>query len=226
MKKTAVFSDFFKNGFSNLDVFSKISAYNVMVCLLFTLAVAVFIFFIYKVSFRGVVYSYTFNLSLIIMCLLTALIILTISSNVVLSLGMVGALSVVRFRTAVKDPMDIAFMFWSMTAGIASGAGIYSVSILGSLFTGLVVLIASKYEIKEKKYMFIIHYSEDATDEVKLMLDKVKCVMKSKTITRDGIEMAVEVKVNNNNTAFVNKVSEIKGVKDAALVSYNGDYAD
>lgn len=226
MDKYLNFNDIFKKGFLKVDMFEKIPASQVLLCMTMTLVVAIFIFYIYKYTFRGVVYSYTFNVSLVIMCLLTALIILTISSNVVLSLGMVGALSIVRFRTALKDPMDIMFMFWAISIGIASGAGIYSVSIVGSLFTGVVILIMANHKVKERKYMLIIHFNDEAYDKVRVILQKLKYILKSKTITKNMVEMTVEVKVKGANTAFVNELSEISGVVDASLVTYNGDYAD
>jgi uncharacterized membrane protein YhiD involved in acid resistance len=140
---------------------------------------------------------------------------------------MVGALSIVRFRTALKDPMDIVFMFWAIAAGIASGAGVYTVSIVGSLFTGIVLIVMtrSKNGDKNKGYMLIIQYSEIASDKVKKVLSKVKHELKSKTITQGSIELTVEVKIKGDNTAFVTELSEIEGVLNASLVSYNGDYA-
>lgn len=219
------FQDIIKKSILNIDMSQKISPVNVFICLLMTLAVALFIFFIYKLTFRGVAYSYTFNVSLIPMCLITALIILTISSNVVLSLGMVGALSIVRFRTAIKDPMDIVFMFWSISVGIASGAGIYTVSVIGSLFIGVTIFFATRYKYKGKRFILIIHYKDEANDEVKKTLAKLKYDIKSKTITPNSIELTVEVKIKGDNTALVNRFSKIPGVIDASLVSYNGDYA-
>jgi hypothetical protein len=226
MDKALSFTDVLKKSFLNLDAFQKISFIDVAICMLVALAVALFIFFIYKYTFRGVVYSYTYNMSLVLMCVLTALIILTISSNVVISLGMVGALSIIRFRTALKDPMDIVFMFWAIVAGLSTGAGIYSVSILGSIFAGAILIVMSKHRIRVKKYMLIIHYSDEAMDEVNYILGRIKHILKSKTIIKGVIEINVEVNIKGENTSFVNQLSQIQGVADASLVSYNGDYAE
>ncbi len=160
------------------------------------------------------------------MSLLTSLIVLTISSNVALSLGMVGALSIVRFRTAIKDPMDVMYMFWAITVGIACGAKIYSVAILGSLLVGLAIKLLTNYKVKNNTYMFIIHYEEKINEKLIVTLQEVQYFIKSKSITRGVTEMALEVKVKNNNTAFVNEISEMEGVIDASLVRYNGDYAE
>ncbi|MBC8061239.1 MAG: DUF4956 domain-containing protein [Clostridiaceae bacterium] len=226
MDKSLNFQDILKKGFSNLDTFQKIPTSEVMICLVFTLIAGLFIFFIYKYTFKGVVYSYAYNVSLLMMCMLTSLIVLTISSNVALSLGMVGALSIVRFRTALKDPMDIMFMFWAITVGIASGAKVYSVSIFGSLFVGLIILIMTNYKIKSRTYMLIIHFEEEAKDNVKIILEGMKYVTKGKTVAKGITELSVEVKVKSNNSSFVNEISQIPGVMDASLISYNGDYAE
>ncbi|EJO5347338.1 DUF4956 domain-containing protein [Clostridium botulinum] len=226
MNKSLTFQDIFKKSFTKVDYFGKIPVSQVVLCLIITLIAAAFIFYIYKDTFRGVVYSYSYNISLVIMSLLTSLIVLTISSNVALSLGMVGALSIVRFRTAIKDPMDVMYMFWSITVGIACGAKIYSIAILGSFFVGLVIKILTNYKIKNNTYMFIIHYEERVSEKLAIALDKVQYFIKSKSITRGVTEMAIEVKVKNNNIVFVNEISEMEGVIDASLVTYNGDYAE
>jgi uncharacterized membrane protein YhiD involved in acid resistance len=226
MNKTLNFSDIIRKNILNLDAFQKISPAEVLTCVIFTLIAAIFIFLIYKYTFRGVIYNYTFNLALVPMCVVTALVILTISSNVVLSLGMVGALSIVRFRTALKDPMDIVYMFWALGAGIASGAGIYSVSLLGSLLVGIILLVMSRYKLKDKKFMLILHYTEHANDGVKRILGKISYNLKAKTITKDVTELSAEVKVKGDNTAFLSELSGVQGVIDASLVSYNGDYAE
>lgn len=219
------FNDLIKKSFLKLDVFAKISIFDVFIVVLLTLMVGMFIFYIYKKTFRGVVYSYTFNAALVMMSIITALIIMTISSNVILSLGMVGALSIVRFRTALKDPMDIVFMFWAIAAGIASGAGIFPISIVGSLLVGGILLGLSKIKPQDEVFLLIIHYEESANDEVKRILNKVSYVLKAKTVTSENTELTVEIKIRDNNTAIVNDISTISGVRDAVLVSYNGEYA-
>jgi len=219
------FNDIIKKSIGKLDIFNKVSSFDIFFNMILTLILALFVFYVYRVCFRGVVYSYNYNLSLVIMSLITAFIIMAISSNVVLSLGMVGALSIVRFRTALKDPMDIVFMFWAIGVGITSGAGLYPIAIIGSLFVGLILLVFSKFKIKSPIYIFVIHYDEKANDDVKVILNRLKTSLKSKTVSNHQIELTVEIRVKGDNTSFVNEISAIEGVKDAVLVGYNGEYA-
>ena len=225
MGDTLNFNDIIKKSIYKLEMFGKVSSYDVVFGLLMALILGLFIFYIYKVTFKGVVYNYNYNISLVLMCLITSLVIMTISSNVVLSLGMVGALSIVRYRTAIKEPMDIVYMFWAIAVGITTGAGIFPIAIIGSIFTGVVVLVLSKFRVKDATYILIIHYSQTANDEVKQRLSKIKYTMKSKTVSKGNVELNVEVKIKDDNTTIVNEISEIEGVSDAILVGYNGEYA-
>ncbi|OXM86712.1 DUF4956 domain-containing protein [Paenibacillus rigui] len=193
--------------------------------MLIAILIGLFIYYVYKKTFRGVVYSHSYNITFVLMTMMTTLIIMTISSNVVLSLGMVGALSIVRFRTAIKDPIDIVFMFWSITAGIATGAGMYPIAIVGSLVMGATVYLLSKKTTKDSAYLLVIHYTEEANDGVKYHINKLHGVLKSKTVRKERIEVTVEIKLKNDNTVFVNEISALAGVNDVVLVSYNGDYA-
>ncbi|WP_438446940.1 DUF4956 domain-containing protein [Gorillibacterium sp. sgz5001074] len=225
MDDVFTFKDIFKKSVLKLESFANISYIDVAIGLLISLLIGLFIFYIYKKTFRGVVYSYNFNTTFVLMTMITALVIMTISTNVVLSLGMVGALSIVRFRTAIKDPLDVVFMFWSIAAGIATGAGVYPISIVGSLLIGATLLILSRRKVKDSAYLLIVHYHDSATDGVKYQLNKLVHKLKSKTVRKDQIELTVEVKLKNDNTAFVSEISALEGVRDAVLVSYNGDYA-
>ncbi len=193
--------------------------------LFIALLLGLFIFFIYKKCFRGVVYNYSFNLTLVLMAMITALIILTISTNIILSLGMVGALSIVRFRTAVKDPMDIAFTFWAISAGIATGAKIYPIAVFGSLIIGLTVFLLARYKVKGQAYLLIVHYTEKGDYAVNYHITRLKHTLKSKTIREDHTELVVEMKIKDDNTDFVKELAVIEGVNDVSLVSYTGDYA-
>jgi uncharacterized membrane protein YhiD involved in acid resistance len=159
------------------------------------------------------------------MTMITALIIMTISTNIVLSLGMVGALSIVRFRTAVKDPLDIVYMFWSISAGIATGAKLYPVALIGSLTVGLALLWLSRRKVREQPYLLIIRHSEIAIADVRSQLRKLNYTLKSKTVRKDYIEMTIEIRLRDDNTAFVNVLSAIEGVNDVSLINYTGDYA-
>lgn len=225
MDKALSFNDVFKKSVLKLGSLENISSLDIVLGLFIALLIGIFIFYIYRTTFRGVVYSYNYNVSLVLMCLITAIIIMTVSSNVVLSLGMVGALSIVRFRTALKDPMDIVYMFWAIGTGITVGAGMYPIAIIGALFVGIVLIVFGKYKLKDTSYIFVIHYEERANDDVKMKLNRLKYSLKSKTVSNGNIELTVEIKLKDDNTAFVNEISEIDGVRDAVLVGYNGEYA-
>ncbi|MDF2680019.1 MAG: hypothetical protein K0R47_1209 [Brevibacillus sp.] len=225
MDQTINFQDIVKKSVLKMEQFASISVLDTVIGLILSGAIGLFIYYIYKKSFRGVVYSHTFNITLVVMAMLTSLIIMTISTNIVLSLGMVGALSIVRFRTAIKDPLDIVFMFWSIAVGIATGAGAYPVSIIGSIIVAATILLLTRKQLKDMAYLLVIHYRDNASDEVRYQLNKLKYALKSKTINKDVIELIVEIKLRDDNTAFVQDISAIEGVKDVSLVSYNGDYA-
>ncbi|KHF32012.1 hypothetical protein CM49_05784 [Paenibacillus sp. P1XP2] len=170
-------------------------------------------------------YSYNYNVSFVLMTMITTLIIMTISTNIVLSLGMVGALSIVRFRTAVKDPLDIVYMFWSIAAGIACGAKVYPAALIGSAVFGIVLIWLARKKVKEMPYLLIIRHTEAAADEVRVHLRKLAGTLKSKTVRKEYTEITYEVRIRDDNTAFVNEISAVKGVQDASLINYTGDYA-
>lgn len=222
---TLNFQDIIKKSILDLPNFAEMSMVNIILALFISLAVALFIFYIYKLTFQGVVYSHTFNTSLVLLCLITAMIIMTVSSNIVLSLGMVGALSIVRFRTAIKDPRDVVFMFWAISAGISSGAGIYSVAVGGSLFVGIVVIIMSRAKFNVPIYLLIVKYEEAAKQDVMYILSKLNYVLKSKTVVKGKTEMTVELRKTGDNTSYVDYLTSVEGVESAILVKYNGDYA-
>jgi uncharacterized membrane protein YhiD involved in acid resistance len=208
-----------------MEAFTSIGIIDILLSLLVSLVLGLFIYWVYKKTFMGVVYSHNFNITLVLMTLITSIIIMTISTNVVLSLGMVGALSIVRFRTAIKDPLDIVFMFWAISVGIASGAKIYSVSIIGSLFVGIVIFVLTRKKMAGNTYLLVIRYDVKAYYEIKQQLKKLKHVVKSKIVRQDITELTLEIKLKVDNTAFINGLSEIDGVEDVSLVHYNGDYA-
>ncbi|CAH0119450.1 hypothetical protein PAE9249_01953 [Paenibacillus sp. CECT 9249] len=222
---TLNFSDFLKKSVLQLEAFNKVSWVDIFWGLLSSFLIGMFIYWVYKKCFRGVVYSHNYNITFVLMTMITTLIIMTISSNIVLSLGMVGALSIVRFRTAVKDPMDIVYMFWAISVGIANGAHIYPISVVGSLGVGIVIYWLSRRKVKDNPYLLILKYEESAQDEVLVRLRKLQYVLKSKTVNKHLTEMTVETRLRDDNTAFVNELSNITGVRDVMLVSYNGDYA-
>lgn len=219
------FQEIFSSNF--IDSVNAMSVVDMSLALALAFADGLFIFFIYKKTFSGVMYSASFGISLIAMTMITALVILAISSNVVLSLGMVGALSIVRFRTAVKDPMDIVFLFWSIAAGIVLAAGLLLLAVAGSIFIGIVLLIFSEKKTFDRPYILVIHCVDSDSEERSLKLVEEmagKVSLKSKTVTPGSIELNYEVRLRDGNTDFVNRLAEMDGVTSTVMVSYNGDY--
>ena len=225
MQDTMNFTDILKNSVINSDSFGNISTVDIVIGLVISYFIGMFIYYVYKYTFKGVVYSFTFNYSLVLMTMITTLVVMTISSNIVLSLGMVGALSIVRFRTAVKDPLDIVFMFWAITTGITIGAGIYTLSFIGAILIGVAILSMNLYHNKFKTFILIVNYEEEAYAGIKTVLNRFPYSVKSKSIKNGKIELTAELKLKTSNTTFVEEISSIEGVSDAVLVNYNGEYA-
>lgn len=219
------FSDVFKSSFlSNINSFSTL---DVLLALGLSFVLGLFIFLIYKKTYQGVMYSDSFGVSLIAMSMITSLVIIAVTSNVVLSLGMVGALSIVRFRTAIKEPMDIAFLFWAIAVGIVLGAGLLPLAIIGSVIIGIIIVIFSTRKIGDTPYILVVNCENEETENTANTLIKEeakKSVLKSKAVNKLGIELTYEIRIKDDNTGFVNKVSACEGVTNAVLVSYNGEY--
>ena len=218
------FQDIFKSSF--LENVTAVSLLDMAIALALAFAVGVFIFFVYKKTYKGGMYSSTFGVTLIALTIIATLVILAVTSNVVLSLGMVGALSIVRFRSAIKDSLDIAFLFWAIGAGIVLAAGLIPLGVIGSLLIGAVLLLFVNHKSNDQPYMAVIGLSAQAEDTVLETLAKgtKKQVVKTKSISPEGIELTVEVRLQENSTAFMNSLAAIPGVSRATLVSYNGDY--
>lgn len=218
------FNDIFKSNF--LDSVQSFSLLDTALALVVALALGLFIFLIYKKTFQGVLYSSTFGVSLVGLTLVTTLVILAVTSNVVLSLGMVGALSIVRFRTAIKDPLDIVYLFWALAAGIVTGAGQFPMAIVGSAVIGVVLLLFVNRRVNDHPYLLIVTCADDrAESEAFAALGSQKRVVKSKTVSADGIEVTTELRLPDAGTTdFVNRVAAVPGVRSAVLVSYNGSY--
>ena len=219
------FSDIFKSSFlANINTFSVL---DVVLALGLSFVLGLFIFIIYKKTYSGVMYSDSFGVTLIAMAMITSLVIIAVSSNVVLSLGMVGALSIVRFRTAIKEPMDIAFLFWSIGVGIVLGAGLIPLAVIGSVLIGVIVVIFSTRKIGDIPYILVLHcQNAEAESKAKasVSVDAKKSVLKSKSVTSAGIELTYEVRLKKDDTDFINKLSDLEGITNAVLVSYNGEY--
>ena len=205
-----------------------ISVQSILLSLITAFMISVFIIWIYKKTYTGVVYSKSFSLSILMLALVTTLIIQTISSNIALSLGMVGALSIVRFRTAVKEPIDTGFMFWAITAGIMAGANLYLASIIGSLMLGILYYICYMMGLKmNSKYLVIVKYDDNAEEDIKNILSKLKKYkLKSKSKSKNNVEITFEVELNDNTQKLVDKISKIDGVQNCSLISYQNDFGD
>ena len=211
-----VLSDLFTINFNPL---------RVVISLALALVIGLYIFFIYKKSFSGVMYSRNFNVSLILITLVTTLVLMLISTNITLALGMVGALSIVRFRTAIKDPIDTAFIFWAVGEGLALGVGFFDAAIIGGVVIGIFVLLLSAFKVRSAMpYLLVLHYSEAANGPIKQMIKQLPGArIRSKTAQRDGIELTLELRLRDNETGFVEKFLRVDGVYDASLISYQGD---
>ena len=212
--------------FSISDLFSgTLNPIRVVLTLLIALGVGGFLFLIYKKTFMGVVYSRSFNISLILLTMVSALVLMLISSNLTLSLGMVGARSIVRCRTAIKDPIDTVFMFWAVGEGLALGAGFVDVGLIGALVIGVIMLvIGSARSNGTQPYLLILHYDERASQQIKSLVKQLpKAHVKSKTVQRDNMELTIELRVHESETDFVDKFLRVPGVYDATLVAHQGD---
>lgn len=219
------FQDIFKSNF--LENSSSVSIIDMVIGIILAFGIGVLIFFIYKKTYAGVMYSESFGVSLIAMTMITTVVIMAVTSNVVLSLGMVGALSIVRFRTAIKEPVDIAFLFWSIAVGIVLAAGMIPLAVFGSIMIGIVLLIFCNKKTHAHPYIMVVRcMNKKAEDSVKKFLDNQveKCVLKSKTVTKGMIEVNYEIRLKKDNTDFVNQVANMNQVESAVMVSYNGDY--
>ena len=211
------------NEFMNpANAYQSLTVDRVCLSLIVTFAITLFIFYMYRKTFKGVIYTRNFNIGLVLTGLVVTLVTLPISSNIALSLGMVGALSIVRFRTAIKDPADIVFTFWAITVGIISGAGLYMIAIVGSPIIGFFILIMTKANFRTSDpYLLVTHYTSEAETEIQKALPEHK--IRSRTVTATGVELMVEVRMKAKDTPDIDKLLKIKGVTDAALVSYNAD---
>ncbi|SHH33544.1 DUF4956 domain-containing protein [Clostridium grantii] len=214
------FQDIFKDSF--LEGTSSLSALNIGVTLLLSFVIGLFIFQVYKKTYQSVVYTKSFNMSLVMMTMITALVIMAVTSNVVLSLGMVGALSIVRFRAAIKDPMDIVFMFWAIASGIVTGAGFFLLATIGAFVIGTILYIFNLNLKSETPYILLVNFSNqaDETEVINSIKSKVaKYFVKSKTVDSSQIELTIELRLKGEEISFVNDLKSIESVTHAMLVS-------
>lgn len=219
------FNDIFKSSF--IENIASVSLLDMAIALTLSFGLGLFIFFVYKKTYQGVMYSSSFGTTLLALTMITTIVILAVTSNVVLSLGMVGALSIVRFRTAIKEPLDIAFLFWSIADGIVLAAGMIPLAVIGSIIIGLILMIFVNKKSHYNPYIVVLSCVDSTSEEkaIQFLNSHVrKCVIKSKTATKGLVELNLEIRMLNENTDFINALSDIPGVNSAVLVSYNGEY--
>ena len=219
------FNDIFKSSF--LENVGSVSLLDMGIALALAFFLGLFIFLVYKKTFSGVMYSSSFGVTLIAMTMITTVVILAVTSNVVLSLGMVGALSIVRFRTAIKEPLDIAFLFWSIAVGIVLAAGMIPLAVIGSVIIGVILLVFVNKKSHVHPYILVLECDgQESENRAKAALEPhvERSVVKSKTARAGSVELNLEIRLKEDNTDFINALSTMPGVYSAVLVSYNGDY--
>ncbi len=219
------FTDIFKSAF--LENVISVSILDMALALVLAFGLGVFIFLVYKKTYQGVMYSSSFGVTLIALTMITTLVILAVTSNVVLSLGMVGALSIVRFRTAIKEPLDIAFLFWSIAVGIVLAAGMIPLAVIGSVVIGIILLVFVNHKSHCDPYILVMQCDGSQSEaEARAYLEQntKRCAVKSKSAQKGLVEVNYDVRLADDSTDFINALAEMEGVKSAVLVSYNGDY--
>lgn len=219
------FNDIFKSSY--LENVTSVGIIDMSIALILAFCLGMFIFYTYKKTYSGVMYSSNFGVTLVALTMISTLVIMAVTSNVVLSLGMVGALSIVRFRTAIKEPLDIAFLFWAIAAGIVLAAGMIPLAVIGSVAIGVILVIFANKKSHNNPYIIVLQ-CDNQNNEKKAIeyLEKQveRSVIKSKTVQKDLIELNIDIRMKEDNTDFVNTLADMQGVKSAVLVSYNGDY--
>ncbi len=219
------FNDIFKSSF--LENITAVSIFDMVLTLVLAFALGLFIFLVYKKTYKGVMYSSSFGVTLLALTMITSMVILAVTSNVVLSLGMVGALSIVRFRTAIKEPLDIAFLFWSIAAGIVLAAGMIPLAVIGSVIIGVILLVFVNKKPHTNPYIMVLQcvdYDSEKKATEFLRTKCNRCMVKSKSVQKGNLEINFEIRLKDENTDFINALSDMNGVRSAVLVSYNGDY--
>jgi uncharacterized membrane protein YhiD involved in acid resistance len=221
------FTDIFTSDFLS-GTGANLTALQIVLMLLLSFALGLFIFFIYKKTFQGVLYSKTFNISLIALAMISSTVIMAVTSNIVLSLGMVGALSIVRFRTAIKDPIDIVYMFWAISIGIMTGAGLWMIAVISSLVIGVILYSFSKVHIRYEPYLLVVSYTDSGAESIinKLLDEHVGSYkIKSKIKTPGDYEITIDIRVKSGRSNIVDLIDELPQVRSVSMVSYDGEYA-
>jgi len=218
------FSSLLKQGFAIDGLIEEISLSGLIATMLVTIFCAMLMYSVYRFFYRGVLYSENFGVLIIMVTMITSLIIMTIGSNIVLSLGMVGALSIVRFRAAVKDPLDVGFLFWGVSAGLTAGAGLYLIAVSGSLLIALVYIATLLLKKERSNYLLIVSYSGEGETFVMDTLSGIRYKLKNKTMSQNHVELTVEIGVKNNETSILEKLASHADVEKAFVLEYSGDY--
>ena len=218
------FSDIFKKGF--LQETGNLTTADFAMSMLAAFLCGMIIYMVYRYFYKGVIYNNNFNILLVLTSMITCFMVMVISSNVVLSLGMVGALSIVRFRTAVKDPLDVGFLFWTVAVGITCGAGLYIISLAATLMISVVYILLIKVRNRKRVYLLIVKYRDDAQESVTRVIRSLRKVLKNRTSTSGYTEMTYEIRMSKNNTSSVKSLSELEGVEYASVVEFTGDYCE
>lgn len=212
------------SGFDFTATLPGLTAENIVITLITATLCGLIVYLVYRFFYRGVVYSDNFNILIVLTTVVTAFVILTISANIVLSLGMVGALSIVRFRAAVKDPLDIGFLFWGIAAGITAGAGLYWAAILGTVCIAVIYILLTIFKKEKKSYLLIVRYAVSEEMNVNGLLGNIKYKLKSKTQTGEHVELTIEVKIKKKDVSYVSRFNEIAGVESVTMLEYSGEY--
>jgi len=227
MTDQVTINDIFSKSFVAMQSgMERFSAVEIIINLSVSFLVGLFIFYVYKKTFQGVLYQRSFNVSLVAIAMIITLIIMTISGNLVLSLGMVGALSIVRFRTPIKDPVDLVFIFWAITVGIANGVGYFNISIIGSVVMTIVLLFMTRKSEEEQPFLLVLQVPSSVSTKPilkSIKKDVDRFMLKSKTITHDYEEITAEIRLKGDDTEFLNKLHDEKKVLKATLITYSGD---
>lgn len=219
------FSDVIKKSVLEGFSYADLSTVKIMTTLLITFAIAVYIFYVYKLVTKSAFYYKSFNVSMAIISVVTAGIVLAMQSSIVISLGMVGALSIVRFRTAIKDPMDLLFLFWSIGTGIICGAGLYKIGIILAVLVTIGILILEMMPIKISPYLLIVNAdTKEVEEEIDTILKELEGYyrMKSRNVTREGMDLILEVRTKNDRE-LVDRISQVEGIAGVSLLAHDGE---
>ena len=212
-----------QNLMGQAETLSSTTPAQIIACLTYTVICAAIIYCVYRFFYRGACYSENFAILLVLVALITAMIILTISSSVALSLGTIGALSIIRFRSAIKDPLDVGFLFWSVVVGLTTGAGMVPFALLGSVFIAVVYILMTLMRTAKGTYLLVIRYEQQAAPEVDRIVRSLKGRLKNKTLYKEETELTVQIKCKGNDTPFLTELKAIPGVSNTVLVEFTAD---